>query len=104
MTLLPAAFSQLKMIINLLGLIIVGAVFNLDAGFDSKHNRKLVRRLKCLPNIKENPRGRKKLSVVVNVFLIPLFINYVFASKELLLGKINFAALLFVGNIFILGI
>lgn len=60
MTLLPAAFSQLKMIINLLGLIIAGAIFNLDAGFDSKHNRKLVRRLKCQPNIKENPRGRKK--------------------------------------------
>ena len=37
-----------------------GAVLNLDAGFDSKANRKCVFNAGLKPNIKENPRNRQK--------------------------------------------
>jgi transposase len=39
---------------------VAGAVPNLDAGFDSKANRKGVFNAGMKPNIKENPRNRKK--------------------------------------------
>ncbi len=38
------------------GLVLEGAYLNLDAGFDSKHNRKIVFNAGMIPNIKENPR------------------------------------------------
>jgi len=60
MKLLPKSLKHVKAMINLIGLIIVGSIFNLDSGFDSKENRKFVRQLKCKPNIKENPRNRQK--------------------------------------------
>ncbi|HKA53178.1 MAG TPA: transposase, partial [Candidatus Binatia bacterium] len=37
-----------------------GAVLNLDAGFDSKANRKGVFNAGLKPNSKENPRNRQK--------------------------------------------
>ncbi|MEW6730080.1 MAG: transposase [Acidobacteriota bacterium] len=60
MKLLPNSFKHLKTIIKLLGLVIIGAICKLDAGFDSKKNRRLVQQIKCKPNIKENPRNRQK--------------------------------------------
>jgi len=36
-----------------------GAYLNLDGGFDSRHNRKLIFNAGLIPNIKENPRNRK---------------------------------------------
>lgn len=42
-----------------LGLDLSNTIFNLDSGFDSKDNRKLIQRMKIKPNIKENPRNRK---------------------------------------------
>jgi transposase len=39
---------------------VVGAVLNLDAGFDSKANRKGVFNAGMRPTIKENPWNRKK--------------------------------------------
>ena len=37
-----------------------GAYLNLDSGFDSKRNRKLIFNAGMLPNLKENPRNRKR--------------------------------------------
>jgi transposase len=42
------------------GLDVTGAVLNLDAGLDSKANRKGVFNAGMKPNIKENPRHRQK--------------------------------------------
>ena len=36
-----------------------GSYLNLDGGFDSKHNRKVIFNAGMIPNIKENPRNRK---------------------------------------------
>src|SRR5262249_49967248 len=36
-----------------------GAYFNLDGGFDSARNRKMIFNAGMIPNIKENPRNRK---------------------------------------------
>ena len=33
---------------------------NLDSGFDSKYNRKCILNAVMIPNIKENPRNRKR--------------------------------------------
>jgi transposase len=38
-----------------------GAYLNLDGGFDSIHNRKCMFNAGLIPNIKENPRNRKRL-------------------------------------------
>ncbi len=59
MTMLASSLKAFKLLAQLIGLVLVGTIFNLDAGFDSKHNRKLVQRLKMKPNIKENPRNRQ---------------------------------------------
>jgi transposase len=59
MRLLPASFKHLKAVVLAIGLTIAGAIFNLDSGFDTKKNRRLVHRLNMKPNIKENPRNRK---------------------------------------------
>jgi transposase len=58
MVLLHPTFKYLKIVLLALGLTIAGAIFNLDAGFDSKRNRRLVYRFGMKPNIKENPRNR----------------------------------------------
>ena len=39
-----------------------GAYLNLDGGFDSAHNRKMIFNAGMIPNIKENPRNRKATS------------------------------------------
>jgi hypothetical protein len=44
-TLLHPSFKHLKTVIMVIGLTIAGAIFNLDSGFDSKRNRRLVYRL-----------------------------------------------------------
>jgi transposase len=49
-----------KRITREVGLNLTGAVLNLDAGFDSKANRKCVFNARMRPNIKENQRNRKK--------------------------------------------
>ena len=42
------------------GLDLRGAYLNLDGGFDSAHNRKCIFNAGLIPNIKENPRNRKR--------------------------------------------
>jgi hypothetical protein len=60
MVLLPEGLNALKRVAREGGLELSGAVLNLDAGFDSKANRKAVFNAGLKPNIKENPRNRQK--------------------------------------------
>jgi transposase len=59
MVLLPDALRVLKRVAKLLGWDLKGSYLNLDGGFDSKHNRKVLFNAGMIPNIKENPRNRK---------------------------------------------
>jgi transposase len=61
MILLPEGLKALKRVANTVGLDLGGAYLNLDAGFDSKHNRKCIFNAGMIPNIKENPRNRKHM-------------------------------------------
>jgi hypothetical protein len=61
MVLLPEGLNALKRIAKTVGLTLTGAYLNLDAGFDSTHNRKCIFNAGMIPNIKENPRNRKTL-------------------------------------------
>jgi transposase len=57
--LLPDGVKRLKLMAKAVGLVLIGAIFNLDAGFDSKANRKHIFNAGMKPNVKENPRNRK---------------------------------------------
>ena len=59
MVLLPDSLKALKRVAKLMGLDLDKAYLNLDGGFDSKHNRKVIFNAGMIPNIKENPRNRK---------------------------------------------
>ena len=56
MVLLADGLQDLKRVATAAGLEIKGATLNLDAGFDSKANRKHVFNAGLKPNIAENPR------------------------------------------------
>jgi Transposase DDE domain len=58
--LLPDGLKDLKRVARAVGLDVTGAVLNLDAGFDSKANRKCIFNAGLTPNLKENPRNRQK--------------------------------------------
>jgi hypothetical protein len=58
--LLPEGLKDLKRVTREVGLELTGVVLNLDAGFDSKANRKCIFNAGMKPNIKENPRNRQK--------------------------------------------
>jgi len=59
MVLLPDGLKALKRITKMTGVVLAGAYLNLDAGFDSTYNRKMIFNAGMIPNIKENPRNRK---------------------------------------------
>ena len=59
MILLPKGLKALKQVAKTVGLDLRGAYVNLDGGFDSRHNRKMIFNAGMIPNIKENPRHRK---------------------------------------------
>jgi len=59
MILLPKGLKALKQVAKQVGLDLRGAYVNLDGGFDSTHNRKMIFNAGMIPNIKENPRNRK---------------------------------------------
>jgi hypothetical protein len=44
---------------KLTGLELQGSYLNLDGGFDSRHNRKVIFNAGLIPNINENRRNRK---------------------------------------------
>jgi hypothetical protein len=50
----------LKQVAKEVGLDLRGAYVNLDGGFDSTRNRKCIFNAGMIPNIKENPRHRKR--------------------------------------------
>jgi hypothetical protein len=56
---LPEGLKALKKVAKEVGLDLRGAYLNLDGGFDSRNNRKLIFNAGMIPNIKENPRNRK---------------------------------------------
>lgn len=61
MCLLPAGLKRFKRICRNAGISLPkGTVLNLDAGFDSRYNRKCVFNAGLRPNIKENKRNRKR--------------------------------------------
>lgn len=57
--LLPEGLKALKRVAKRVGLALNKAYLNLDGGFDSKSNRKVIFNAGMIPNIKENPRHRK---------------------------------------------
>jgi transposase len=59
MILLPEGLKALKKVAKKVGLALGGAYLNLDAGFDSTHNRKCMFNAGMIPNITENRRNRK---------------------------------------------
>jgi Transposase DDE domain len=60
MVLLPQGLNALKQVANEVGVDLRGAYVNLDGGFDSRHNRKMIFNAGMIPNIPENPRNRKR--------------------------------------------
>jgi transposase len=58
--LLPEGLKALKRVAMLTGLEIQGSYLNLDGGVDSTANRKAIFNAGMIPNIKENPRHRKR--------------------------------------------
>ena len=60
MVLLPDGLKALKRVAKVTGLVLTGAYLNLDAGFDSTHHRTCMFNAGMIPNIKENPRNRKR--------------------------------------------
>jgi hypothetical protein len=59
MILLPGALKLFKRIVRMLALPVKGKELNLDAGFDTKDNRKAVWNAGLVPNIAENVRNRR---------------------------------------------
>jgi hypothetical protein len=59
MVLLPQGLKALKQVAKAVGVDLRGAYINLDGGFDSRHNRKMIFNAGMIPNIIENPRHRK---------------------------------------------
>jgi hypothetical protein len=60
MVLFPEGLQALKKVAKDVGLDLKGAYLNLDGGFDSARNRKCIFNAGLIPNIKENPRNRKR--------------------------------------------
>jgi len=54
------AFDSLKRVMKDIGLGLKGITASLDSAYDSKSNRKRIFNAGMKPNIKENPRNRKK--------------------------------------------
>ncbi len=57
---LPTGLKALKKVAKKVDLTLRGAYLHLDAGFDSTYNRKGIFNAGMIPNIKENPRNRKR--------------------------------------------
>ena len=57
--LLPQGLKALKRVAKLTGLRLHRSSLNLDGGFDSRANRKVIFNAGLIPNIPENPRHRK---------------------------------------------
>ena len=60
MVLFPDGLKALQRVAKEVGVDLTGAYVNLDGGFDSRANRKCIFNAGMIPNIKENPRNRKR--------------------------------------------
>jgi hypothetical protein len=60
MVLLPDGLKALRRVAKEVGVDLRGAYLNLDGGFDSSANWKSIFNAGLIPNIKENPRNRKR--------------------------------------------
>ena len=60
MVLFPESLKALQKVAQEVGLDLRGASVNLDGGFDSRANRTCMFNAGMIPNIKENPRNRKR--------------------------------------------
>ena len=60
MVVFPQGLQALQEVAKEVGLALRGAYVNLDGGFDSRVNRKCIFNAGMIPNIKENPRNRKR--------------------------------------------
>ena len=60
MVLFPEGLYALKQVAKEVGVELRGAYLNLEGGFDSAHNRQCIFNAGLIPNIKENPRHRKR--------------------------------------------
>ena len=59
MVLLPQGLKALKQVAKEVRVDLRGAYVNLDGGFDSRHNRKMIFNAGIIPNITEHPRHRQ---------------------------------------------
>ena len=59
-TLFDHAFDSLKKMLKNVGQSFHGLIASLDSAYDSRKNRKRIFNAGMIPNIKENPRNRKK--------------------------------------------
>jgi transposase len=59
-TLFDHAFDNLKNMLKNIGQSLHGLIASLDSAYDSRGNRKRIFNAGMIPNIKENPRNRKK--------------------------------------------
>jgi hypothetical protein len=57
--LLPDGLKALKRVAKLTGLVLQGSYLNLDGGFDSRRNRKVIFNAGLIPKIHENSRNRQ---------------------------------------------
>jgi transposase len=58
--LFPDAFGHLKRIVRSIGESLTGLVASFDSAYDNRASRKMIFNAGMIPNIKENPRNRKK--------------------------------------------
>lgn len=56
--LLKDSLKHLRKVVGIVGLNLHKTQFNLDSGFDSKKNRKIIWNAKMIPNIPENIRNK----------------------------------------------
>lgn len=74
--LFPDSIDQLTDLASLISMDLTGAYFTLDSGFDSEHNKWLIRSHDMIPVIKPNRRGTKdetKLETMYADFNEPIY-------------------------------
>ena len=75
-TLLPDGIDRLTDLASLISLDLTGSYLTLDSGFDSEHNKWLIRSHEMIPVIKPNRRGTKdetKLETMYSDFNEPIY-------------------------------
>jgi hypothetical protein len=87
--LLPQGLQALKKVAKEIGEDLRGAYLNLDGGFDSARNRKMIFNAGMIPNITENPRNRKTTSEAGSGCSIQRSMRYACKWSGPLHGRIN---------------